>query len=389
MAAIAASAPIPVTSSYEDIQYRRSQTRSFARPAVRRAYATRASPEPITSKDLTADSSDDEDLAPIKLSAEAQAILEDNSQSGSPKGYNANQDPPRRHNGGDIEHMSSDRIQALRQISPSPGRADGSPAPRIVRVASASRPTALSSIARDGSFMYKTVGKAEDRPYRVVADAKTPANRLKKVRVSGSRSASQSPPSTKSAVRAMNDHVPSTGRNDRQDNCHESPEETSPREEHIPVGPSTIARPRRIDENQPHSTARLKRFGAGFGAGPIRRGMIRRQSDEDEAQDQQNREEKSPSPEIQQGRRAEEPDLEDLPDDLGLRSRSPPRKALYHIGLHQARHQPSLILPQQDPRAHKSSSSHRDRPPHSQWLSRRRRLTQIAQHIPQNHQAQN
>lgn len=276
MAAIA-SAPIPVTT-YDEIQYRRPQSRSFARPAVRRAYVNKASPQPHKTPNLTTDSSDDEDLAPIKLSAEAQAILgEDNSQGGSPGHHVHNEDVVSSSRGGEAPGDGGGRVHAVRQSSTSPGRSDGSPAPRIVRVASTARPTALTSLARDGSFMYKTVGKVEDRPYRVVSDARTPASRLKKVRVSGSRSASHSPPSTQSDVKS-NDTLPrSTEREDPHHAVPKSPEEDEPRDEHVPVGPSTIMRPRRIDENHPHSTARsAKRFGAGFKTSHIRSGMIRR-----------------------------------------------------------------------------------------------------------------
>ena len=326
MAAIA-SAPLSVTTSYEEIQYRRPQPRSFARPAVRRAYANRASPPPLTARNLTADSSDDEDLAPIKLSAEAQAILgEDNSQGGSPIVV-SNEGAATSSTSDQAQRENAARTYILRQSSTSPGRSDGSPAPRIVRVASTSRPTALTSIARDGSFMYKTVGKVEDRPYRVVADAKTPATRLKKVRVSGSRSASHSPPSTESEPKSIGGLSRPTGRSDAHEQDPESPGERDSRDEHVPVGPSTIMRPRRTEDNHPHSTARsAKRFGAGFKTRPIRSGMIRRQSEDDEQQDRRDRDDKSVSPEIQQGRRAQEPDLEDLPEDLGNQSRSPPRK---------------------------------------------------------------
>jgi serine/threonine-protein kinase TTK/MPS1 len=325
MAAIA-SAPMPVTTSYDDIQYRRPQPRSSARPAVRRAYAQKRSPQPLRIQNLTTDSSDDEDLAPIKLSAEAQAILgEDNSQGGSAGRNDNHEDQTPGSEGGEAVREGVGRVQITRQSSTSPGRSDGSPAPRIVRVAATTRPTALTSIARDGSFMYKTVGKVEDRPYRVVTDARTPATRLKKVRVSGSRSNSHSPSSTESAVNSGD--AKSTERTDAHQRDPDSPEGGGARDEPIPSGPSTIMRPRRADDNHPQSTARsAKRFGAGFKTRPIRSGMIRRQSEDDEAAEQRDRDEKSVSPEIQQGRRAQEPDLEDLPDDFGLQSRSPPRK---------------------------------------------------------------
>lgn len=326
MAALA-SAPIPVTTGYDEIQYRRPQPRSFARPAVRRAYASRNSPLPHATQHLMADSSDDEDLAPIKLSAEAQAILgEDNSQGGPSRDYINNEGPAVSSDSGEALKESGGRAQALRQSSTSPSRSDGSPAPRIVRVASTSRPTALTSMARDGSFMYKTVGKVEDRPYRVVTDARTPATRLKKVRVSGSRSTSHSPPSTDSVGKSSDALARSTEHSNVHQPDPQSPEDNEPQDGYVPVGPSTIMRPRRTDESHPQSTARsAKRFGAGFKTRPIRSGMIRRQS-EDDGVAGRDHDEKSVSPEIQQGRRAQEPDLEDLPDDFGLRSRNPPQK---------------------------------------------------------------
>lgn len=362
MAAIA-SAPMPVTTSYDEIQYRRPKPRSFARPAIRRAYPSRASPQHFPSKSLTADSSDDEDLAPIKLSAEAQAILgEDNSQTGSSRNTMVNEDVAAIPDDDDAQRDSAGRLQTSRQSSISPGRSDGSPAPRIVRVPSTARPTALTSVARDGSFMYKTVGKVEDRQYRVVVDAKTPATRLKKVRVSGSRSTSHSPPSTESEARSTGGHAGSTSRNDVYQQGQESSEEKESRDEHVPVGPSTIMRPRRTEDNHPHSTARsVKRFGAGFGARPIRSGMIRRQSEDEDVQERRNREEKSVSPEIQQGRRAQEPDLEDLPDDFVLRSRSPGRKAV-PFRIASSPSPPASNLPAARPESHQLEIEPRNSP---------------------------
>src|SRR5271163_4277279 len=202
MAAVASPQVEPLILSHSDQVYRRLTNRNVIR-ATRRPYPNRSSPHIATSTDVasstrtaTTDSSDDEDLAPIKLSAEAQAILgEDNSNSQS-SGRNLKctggllQESG--HGGQDIE---SALARKLPRNSISPNRDDGSPAPRVVRIASAARPTASTTIARDGSFMYKTFDKISEDVSREPHESRTPGSCLRTVRVNGSRSHTRSPPS--------------------------------------------------------------------------------------------------------------------------------------------------------------------------------------------------
>src|ERR1700761_2197933 len=82
MAAYISPSPAALASS---LSSSRRPPRTTTRPATQRAQPV---PEPMAThkrphfdRNLTGDSSDDEDLAPIKLSAEARAILgEDNEQ---------------------------------------------------------------------------------------------------------------------------------------------------------------------------------------------------------------------------------------------------------------------------------------------------------------------
>ena len=242
---------------------------------------------PTHGKQPGGDSSDDEDLAPIKLSAEAEEILGEDAplirsarkQLRSFYGNDAIQRP---------EHKDSElrMLQKRRLGSLSPAQLNGSPVPRVVRVNSGPRPTMPGTLGRDGSFLYKNHAKTSEFECQTSHDSTTPAPRLRRVRVSGGRSQTRSPPSNPSTNKTG-----SGGTIQKEE--HPSHEETSPNgaeqtaheddEEAAPIGPSTVARPRRVDENGVQSTMRVKRVGAGsFLTGPVRRGMIRRQSEEDD-----------------------------------------------------------------------------------------------------------
>src|SRR5689334_5389404 len=80
------ASPTPNSFSASANGYRHAP-RSFARNGVVRASSQRA-PADVQrnlTKQSTGDSSDDDDLAPVMLSAEAQAILEGNSQTSEGK----------------------------------------------------------------------------------------------------------------------------------------------------------------------------------------------------------------------------------------------------------------------------------------------------------------
>ena len=88
MAAVASPTPLSFSTSANEFHH--PNARSLSRTAYSRSYGHRspqtAPKRRYTPKQSSGDSSDDDDLAPIKLSAEAQAILgEDNSQAGPDK----------------------------------------------------------------------------------------------------------------------------------------------------------------------------------------------------------------------------------------------------------------------------------------------------------------
>jgi serine/threonine-protein kinase TTK/MPS1 len=239
------------------------------------------------SKESVGDSSDDEDLAPIKLSAEAEEILGEDvapvrSARKQLRSYYGN-DAIRHSEQNDSEPQL---IQRRRLGSLSPGRSNGSPVPRVVRVNSGPRPTMSGTFGRDGSFLYKNHARTTEPGIPNPHDSITPAPRVRRVRVSGGRSQTRSPLSNSSTNKTG-----SAGTIQKEE--HATQEEDSPDavderanaddDEPAPIGPSTVTRPRRGDENGMQSTMRVKRVGAGsFLTGPVRRGMIRRQSEEDD-----------------------------------------------------------------------------------------------------------
>ena len=333
MAAIASASPTPITSTYDDGGFLRPASHNVLR-STRRPYTKRSSPQAVllhnfasSTRTIGGESSDDEDPAPIKLSAEAQAILgEDNSHLGGAQLKDAITALDRRMSNRADLHVES-LPNRLASKSVSPGQENGSPLPRLVKVSAPSRPAPLKTIARDGSFMYKTVDKTAGAHTMNQSESKTPASHLRSIRVSGSRSQTRSPPSTTLS------NGRSVGSNSASDKSSHSRGAGSPvRQTESPNGdiaqngPSTVSRPRKVDEYGVQSTMRVRRIGAGtFLNGPVRRGMIRRQSEEDEVPGlhEQDREAREESPEIQVGRRGHEPDLEDRPEDLLLYNDSP------------------------------------------------------------------
>ena len=314
MAAVAS--PTPLAFSTGASEFRRptrpaSQTARYSRPYAHRSAFV---PVPATKiKEGSGDSSDDDDLAPIKLSAEAQAILgEDNSQAGTDKEnvniYARRKSPLQEVNEGDAG--SNNRIRSVASTT----QYNGSPAQRVIRLGQ-SRP-ALTAVGRDGSFMYKTHDKTNMQPQQ----ADTPPSRKRVIRIGEGRRLSRSPLSSHSGA-SHGENNKQYAENERQ--VAESPQHT---EGNSPVkdmnaGPSTVTRPRKGEENAGHSTMRVRRIGVGSMLGrPVRRGMIRRPSEDDEPHPER---EPSLSPEIEIGRRAREPDMQDLPDLAMSPSRSP------------------------------------------------------------------
>lgn len=247
------------------------------------------------------DSSDDEDLAPIKLSAEAQAILGEEQAQAERENIELRRK--------DIEASLHEALRQHRNRSPQ--LHDGSPAPRV------QRPSPPMVLERDGSFAYKIHDKSKTFG-SLSSDSRTPAPRLRKIRVSGQRTQAKSPPSAGGAVQENEIQV-----YEDEGSHSELERPSSANNEEGGQEPHTIARPRK--EAGSHSTARTHKIGTGtLLRGAVRRGMVRRQS-EDEESHLASKESDSVSPEIQRGRKADA-ELDNQPDDLLFSYDSPPIK---------------------------------------------------------------
>lgn len=320
MAAVASPTPMAFSSSANE--FRRPATRLIVRTSYSRSYGHRSpaagARRKHTPKQDSGDSSDEDDLAPIKLSAEAQAILgEDNSQIGPEK---ENVNIYARHAGAEKAQCganpAAERLRTRIQ-------GNGSPAPRLAPATAASRPT-LTAVARDGSFMYKTHEKSSVIPHRPIQESQTPPKPKRVIRVSTGRKSPRSPPATQPEATGNGDI---REREVEAEASPQSPETRDGPEDEIDIGPSTIARTRKADENAAHSTMRVRRIGVGSMLGkPVRRGMIRRPSEDDQHPSNHQDRETSRSPEIEIGRRAKEEDLPDNPD-LDMASYGSPRLA--------------------------------------------------------------
>jgi serine/threonine-protein kinase TTK/MPS1 len=303
MATLASPMPIPITSSDwagrgSDLNRRpskRTLTRTTSgqlRPRWNSPLessskaASRAFEDRGAAKVSVGDSSDDEDLAPIKLSAEAREILgEEASQvSASPRNEGGN--------GG-----SAQTRLALRQSERGGQGAkevesfSGSPISRGTQHNSGARPQPLA-LGRDGSFFYRKTGDPGlgGRPF----DAITPAAQMRTVRINGSRFQSRSsPPSSSPATQTQNDGSAVKQGSEKQDQNKSGWDrsETAAEGDLPQHGPTTTQKGRRGDEHGLPSTMRVKRTGKMSGTflnGPVRRGMIRRQSEDEEVPPQDN-----------------------------------------------------------------------------------------------------
>lgn len=304
MAALASPTPVLMTSSHwaagsgssrpGDL-YRRPSKRTLTRTTSGQLGSKRNSPLELGSsraasklyengavvvgKVAVGDSSDDEDLAPIKLSAEAREILgEEASQiSSSPKHERGSSDgSPRRR----LAFRQSENMGQQAERS-----GDGSPLYKGAQQRSGSRPQPLA-LGRDGSFFYKKTGDHGVGQGRGL-DAITPAPQMRTVRINGSRSQTRSPPSSSPSTQTQNGGS-ETKQGSAQHDQHRSGgerSETAAEEDAAQPGPLTVHRSRRGDEHGVQSTMRVKRTGKMTGSflnGPVRRGMIRRQSDDED-----------------------------------------------------------------------------------------------------------
>lgn len=278
------ASPTPLSSAYESRLYQQP-SRPMSRSTVSRSGSRRASPalQSVESRaaiprDYSGDSSDEEVPEP-KFSASVKALLDGDALGSSPhlqKGHAAYE----RRAAAGSRHSS----QSPRNTSPHDS-STGSPAPRVVRIGAIS---SASRFSREGSPLsnsHSAESEAQHRPTDFVAPAAdfiTPAPRPRSVRINASRSHTRSPSSVspsanRSSERNSGDEYGSGSRSD-SDRKLQYEEDPASR-----IGSSSVLRGRNIEDAGPQSSLRVKRVGRLTGTflnGPARRGVLRRQSEE-------------------------------------------------------------------------------------------------------------
>lgn len=274
------ASPTPISSSYNTSSlHRQSMSRQLSRSSLSRHNSGRTSPVSNNSafsngaislsRRYSAGDSSDEEVPEPKFSASVKALLEGDALSldTSPR-----QETSAKRNSFLEKDYGSSSMAArperhVRVASPHE-QSTGSPAPRVVRVGSvrlASKEEGAESEGREHSN-----------------DFITPAPRTRSVRITGSRSSTRSPSSIspthkrsseKDSLGNLNgSEFPSDEKRARTD------EEYAPR-----FGTASALRTRPGEEPGLHSSLRVKRVGRLTGSflnGPARRGVLRRQSEE-------------------------------------------------------------------------------------------------------------
>jgi serine/threonine-protein kinase TTK/MPS1 len=234
---------------------------------------------PISRQYSVGDSSDDDVPAPIKLSAVTKALLgEDASALDTSPGYGDRDNAGEKVGKNDKPILGESRRRSLKKEL-SPARlSDGSPAPRVVRVGSGSKghsnPRSVGS-----SFSSGRTSRERSPP----GDMITPAPRARSVRVAGSRNQHTRSPSLISPVEKST--IGQDEKEDKRDDHHEDRSADPGSEERGYLGNNSTQYAKVGEESIAQSTARVKRVGkmtGSFLSGPARRGMTRRQSEEDE-----------------------------------------------------------------------------------------------------------
>ncbi|KAJ5153396.1 uncharacterized protein N7482_009874 [Penicillium canariense] len=276
------ASPNSLSAAYTSGLYQQP-SRPMTRSTVSRSGSRRASPalqyaEARTSapRHYSGDSSDDEVPEP-KFSASVKALLDGDGLGSSPhlhKGQHQQQASSyeRRSAMGSRQHS-----QSPRNTSPH-DQSNGSPAPRVVRIGAISSSSRFSREGSPLSNSQSAESEAQDRPNDFI----TPAPRPRSVRIHASRSGTRSPSSispslVRSTERQSGDEY---GSGDRSDSDRKSRYDDDPVSR---IGTSSVLRGRHGDDAGPQSSLRVKRVGRLTGTflnGPARRGVMRRQSEE-------------------------------------------------------------------------------------------------------------
>ncbi|KAJ5718274.1 hypothetical protein N7488_003920 [Penicillium malachiteum] len=269
------ASPNSLSSAYNSGLYQQP-SRPMSRSTVSRSTSRRVSPalphassKTSLSRHYSAGDSSDDEVPEPKFSASVKALLDGDGLGSSPhlqKGHAAYE---RRAAALGSRHPSL----SPRNSSPH-DNSTGSPAPRVVRIGG-------SRFSREGSPLSNNQSmqsEAQDRP----GDFITPAPRPRSVRINASRSHTRSPSSmspslNRSSERNSGDEY---GSGDRSDSDRKTQYEDDPIAR---IGSSSVLRGRNVDEYGPQSSLRVKRVGRLTGTflnGPARRGVLRRQSEE-------------------------------------------------------------------------------------------------------------
>ncbi|KAL3477530.1 kinase-like domain-containing protein [Aspergillus californicus] len=259
---------------------RASISRSGSRrssPEIRNPVALRSSAALISRQYSTGDSSDDEVPEP-KFSASVKALLDEDDVKPAPRLRSRNLGD--HHQNVRVGSAASSLDRRSRTSSPL-DQSNGSPAPRVVRIGSGLG--SGSRTRREGSLL-SNGESAEAEAKRHSNDFITPAPRTRSVRINTSRSNTRSPTSVSPSEKRSTSRSPLA----EQSSADRSEDERKSRYEDNPsyVGTSSVLRSRNPEDIGVQSSLRVKRVGRLTGAflnGPARRGVLRRQSEENES----------------------------------------------------------------------------------------------------------
>ncbi|KAL4810239.1 kinase-like domain-containing protein [Aspergillus unguis] len=280
------ASPISLSTAHATAVHQQP-SRQMSRASIARSGSRRSSPEynhPVAHRSSAAlipkqysggDSSDDEVPEP-KFSASVKALLDEDDVS--PRVRNKSLNEYHRNVRGGSAASSHERRS--RTTSPL-DQSNGSPAPRVVRIGSALG--SASRTRREGSLL-SNGENAEVEAKSFSNDFITPGPRTRSVRINASRSHTRSPTSNSPSERRSASRSPlnEQGSADRLED-----EGKSKYDEYAPaIGTSSVLRSRNPEDIGMQSSLRVKRVGRLTGTflnGPARRGVLRRQSEENQS----------------------------------------------------------------------------------------------------------
>ncbi|RDW86640.1 serine/threonine/tyrosine protein kinase MPS1 [Aspergillus mulundensis] len=267
------------------------QYRQMSRASVSRSGSRRSSPEihhpvalrssaALISKQYSAGDSSDDEVPEPKFSASVKALLDEDDGKSSPRLRNRGLNEYRSNMR--VGSASSSNERRSRTTSPL-DQSNGSPAPRVVRLGSVLGSGSRSR--REGSHLSSGENaEVEAEPKQYSADFITPGPRTRSVRINASRSHTRSPASGSPSERRSASQSPLH----EQSSADRAEDEGRSRyDDYVPgIGASSVLRSRNPEDIGVQSSLRVKRVGRLTGTflnGPARRGVLRRQSEENQS----------------------------------------------------------------------------------------------------------